>query len=43
MKTFRSDISNKVFPISEKVSAKTIRHSILDLIQRENPQFTHES
>ncbi len=43
MKTFRSDISNIEFPISEKVSAKTIRHSILDLIQRENHQFTHES
>lgn len=43
MKTFRSDVSNKEFPISEKVSAKTIRHSILDLIQKDNPQFTHES
>ncbi len=43
MKTFRSDISNKEFPISEKVSAKTIRHSILDLIQKDNPQFSHES
>jgi len=43
MESFRSDISNIEFPISEKVSAKTIRHSILDLIQRENPQFTHES
>jgi len=43
MKTFRSDISNLEFPISEKVSAKTIRHSILNLIQKENPQFSHES
>jgi len=43
MKTFRSDVSNKEFPISERVSAKTIRHSILDLIQKENPQFSHES
>jgi uncharacterized membrane protein len=43
MKTFRSDFSNKDFPISEKVSAKTIRHSILDLIQKDNPQFSHES
>jgi uncharacterized membrane protein len=25
------------------VSATTIRHSILDLIQKDNPQFTHES
>jgi len=43
MKTFRSDISNMEFPISEKVSAKTIRHSILNLIQKDNPQFSHES
>lgn len=43
MKTFRSDISNKEFPISEKVSAKIIRHSILNLIQKDFPQFTHES
>lgn len=43
MKTFRSDLSKQEFPISEKVSAKTIRHSILSLIQKENPDFTHES
>jgi uncharacterized membrane protein len=43
MKTFHSDVSNKEFPISERVSAKTIRHSILDLIQKEHPQFSHES
>lgn len=43
MKTFRSDISNKEFPISEKVSAKTIRHSILNLIQKDNPEFSHDS
>jgi uncharacterized membrane protein len=43
MKTFRSDLSNKEFPVSDKVSATTIRHSILDLIQKDNPQFTHES
>jgi uncharacterized membrane protein len=43
MKTFSSDLSNIEFPVSEKVSAKTIRHSILDLIQKDNPQFSHES
>lgn len=43
MKTFRSDISNIEFPVSEKVSAKTIRHSILDLIQKDYPQFSRES
>jgi uncharacterized membrane protein len=43
MKTFHSDISNKEFPVSEKVSAKSIRHSVLALIQKEHPQFSHES
>lgn len=43
MTTFQSDLSNKEFPISEKDSAKTIRHSILKLIQKDNPQFSHES
>ncbi len=43
MTTFRSDISNKEFPIAERVSAKTIRHSILDLIQKDNPKFSHDS
>jgi len=42
MKTFRSDLSNTEFPVSEKVSATTIRHSILNLIQKDNPQFSHE-
>jgi len=42
METFRSDLSNKEFPVSEKFSAKTIRHSVLDLIQKENPQFSHD-
>ena len=43
MKTFRSDISDQEFPISEQVSAKTIRHSILNLIQKDQPQFSHDS
>jgi uncharacterized membrane protein len=43
MKTFRSDVSDKEFPASEKVSARLIRHSIISLIQRDNPGFTHES
>lgn len=43
METFRSDVSNIEFPISEKISARTIRHSILDLIQKDNPQFSHDS
>jgi len=43
MTTFRSDVSDNEFPVSERVSAKTIRHSILDLIQKEHPKFSHES
>jgi len=43
METFRSDVSKKEFPIAEKISATTIRHSILDLIQKDNPQFSHDS
>lgn len=43
METFKSNISNKEFPISEKTSAKLIRHTLLDLIKKDNPQFNHES
>jgi uncharacterized membrane protein len=43
MESFRSDISNSEFPVKEKISAKTIRHSILRLIQNDYPQFSHES
>ena len=43
MDTFISDVSNQEFPVSEKVSAKTIRHSILHLIREEHPGFTHDS
>ncbi len=43
MTTFKSDLSNQKFPIAERVSARTVRHSILDLIQKDNPQFSHDS
>jgi uncharacterized membrane protein len=43
MKTFTSDLSNKEFSISDKVSAKTIRHSILDMIQADHPGFKHDN
>lgn len=43
MKTFRSDLSNNEFPVSDRVSAKAIRHSILKLIQKDNPGFSHDS
>ena len=42
METFLSDLSNIEFPIAEKVSGKTIRKSILDLIQKDKPQFTSD-
>lgn len=43
MKTFHSDISNSEFPISEKVSGRTIRQPLLVLIQNDNPQFTTDN
>jgi uncharacterized membrane protein len=43
METFRSDLSNREFPISERISAKTIWHPVLNIIQRDNPQFSHNS
>jgi uncharacterized membrane protein len=42
MNTFISDLSQSEFPGSERISAKTIRHPLLNLIQKENPQFTEE-
>jgi hypothetical protein len=43
METFISDISQKEFPISDRISGRTIRVSILKIIQKEYPQFTGES
>jgi uncharacterized membrane protein len=43
METFRSDLSSAEFPISEKISARTIRHHILKLIQKDHKEFTHDS
>lgn len=40
MKNFVSDLSQNEFPISERVSATAIRHSVLQLIQEENPDFS---
>jgi uncharacterized membrane protein len=42
MENFISDASKKEFPVSERVSAKTIRHSVLNLIQKDNPGFSHD-
>lgn len=41
--TFISDISHKPFPLSERISATTIRHSILGSIQEKYPDFGEES
>lgn len=43
MDNFISDFSKKEFPVSEKIPAKTIRHSVLHLIQKDNPGITHNS
>ena len=43
MKTFISDISKKEYPISQKVVARNIRTSILDLIVKDNPDFNENS
>lgn len=42
-KTFVSDISHKLFPLSERRSAKAIRSSLLEYIQKKNSSFTHDS
>ena len=39
MKEFISDISNEELPVSQRVSGKSIRSSILELIQKEHPDF----
>ena len=43
MKTFISDLSGKEYPVSEKVSGKSLRRSIIKLIEKENPHFTPEN
>ena len=40
MEKFRSDLSNKEFPITDRVSGKLVRNTILELIKKDNPQFT---
>ncbi|MDR3706017.1 MAG: DUF1003 domain-containing protein [Paludibacteraceae bacterium] len=43
MKTFISDLSNQEFPIEERVSAKSVRTSILTQIQKDKPSFTRDN
>lgn len=40
MQTFISDISHNEFPLSDKVLGKSIRDSLLQFIQKENPDFS---
>ncbi|WP_343747329.1 DUF1003 domain-containing protein [Fluviicola sp.] len=40
MNTFLSDLSKKQFPLAERISARTIRGSILTLIQKDYPEFS---
>ena len=42
MKTFVSAISEKEFPIVDKIKGTMIRKSILDFIQKEHPTFTEK-
>lgn len=39
MKTFISDISQKEFPASERISAKSLRPAIIQTIKKDHPQF----
>ncbi len=43
MRTFISDLSQKEFPIIDKIQGKMIRNSILNLIQIEYPDFTEDN
>ncbi len=43
MKGFKSDISNKEFPVSERISAKIVRQSIMEIIQKTYPKFSVNS
>lgn len=39
MNTFKSDLTGKEFPISEKISGKTVRKALINLIIKDNPNF----
>jgi uncharacterized membrane protein len=43
VRTFKSDISKEEFPISDRISGKSIRYPILNYIRKENPQFTTDN
>ena len=43
MKTFISDISKKEFPVNEMASGHTLIHPLLELVQKDHPDFTEQS
>lgn len=43
MENFKSDISQMEFPLSERVSATTLRQSIFNFIKKTNPSFNVNS
>lgn len=43
MKTFRSDISQKEFPLHERVLGKMITPSIMSLVKKDYPEFTPDN
>ncbi|MBL0740496.1 DUF1003 domain-containing protein [Chryseolinea lacunae] len=43
MESFISDLSGKAFPLSEKVSARTIQAPVLTVIQAHHPEFTSDN
>ena len=42
MQHFTSSLSGQEFPVSERVSGKTIRNGILKEIQKDQPEFTDD-
>ena len=42
METFKSNISGKRFPVSQKVSGNSVRKSVFDLIKKDNPDFSKD-
>jgi len=39
MKTFTSDLNNKTYQVSDRISAKSVRQSIIDIILKDHPIF----
>lgn len=40
MRTFRSDISGKEYPVSQKVMGSSLNEKLMDLIRQEKPDFS---